>query len=105
MIFELFLLGVAFAIICLFIGMSQQSFPFAYLGMFIFLIIGLFLMQEGLDMATGSTTVGMTVSTVYTTHTVQNDQIVNVIASTFFYIPLAGVLLSTLMTLRGWRKY
>lgn len=107
MILEIFLIGVIFGAICLYIGYSQQSFPMAYLGMFIFLILGLFLMQDGLSIKTGTAEVPVgshNFIDTYTIHTTANDQILNVIASTFFYIPIAGVLLSTLFTLRGWRS-
>jgi len=107
MIFELFLIGVVFGAICLFLGYSQQSFPFAYLGMFIFLVLGLFLMQEGLAMQSGTveTPFGShNFINVYTTYTTTNNSIVGVIAATFFYIPFAGIVLSTLLTLRGWRR-
>jgi len=103
MLLEIFAIGVIFGAICLFIGYSQSSFSFAYLGMFIFLITGMFLTQEGLQIATGATAIGNSVVTDYTVLTTQSSPIVNVVATTFFYIPLAGVLLTTLLTLRGWR--
>jgi len=107
MIIEFFLIGIIFGAMCFLIGATQQSFPFVYLSMFIFLIMGLFLMSEGLAMATGmaETPVGSgNFITTYTTYTTATSPVINVIATTFFYIPLAGVLLSTLMTLRGWRN-
>jgi hypothetical protein len=100
MIIEMFGLGVLFGAILLFIGSKQESFPMVYLSMFVFLILGLILMSDGLSIVTGSTMVGHTSSNVYTIHTTLNDPLVNIFAWTFFLIPLAGILLSTLYTLR-----
>ena len=105
MILLMFGIAVAFAIICLFIGYSQGSFPFAYLGMFAFLLIGLFLFSEGLSIETGTQELPVgshNFVTTYDIHTTVNDPMLSMIANTFFYIPLAGILLSTFFALRGW---
>ena len=106
MIFLVFLMAIIFGAICLFLGYSQASFPMAYLGMFVFLMIGLFVMSEGIDIDNGiqESPVGShTFITVYETHTTAIDPMVSIIANAFFYIPFAGVLLSTLFALRGMR--
>jgi len=106
MIFLMFVLAVIFGAICLFIGYSQGSFPMAYLGMFAFLMLGLFMFSEGIDIDNGiqESPVGShNFITVYETHTTESDPIINIIANTFFYIPMAGVLLSTFFALRGWK--
>jgi len=106
MIFLIFLIAVIFGGICLFIGYTQASFPMAYLGMFAFLMLGLFIFSEGIDIDNGIEEIPLgshSFITVYETHTTVNDPIVNILANTFFYIPLAGVLLSTFFALRGWR--
>ena len=105
MIFLMFLLAIIFGGICLFLGYTQASFPMAYLGMFAFLMLGLFMLSDGIDIDNGIQEVPVgshNFITVYDTHTTANDPVVSIIANTFFYIPIAGVLLSTLFTLRGW---
>jgi hypothetical protein len=39
--------------------------------------------------------------TVYDVRTVDVDPVVSIIGNTFFYIPLAGILLTTFFALRG----
>ena len=102
MILEIFGMGVLFGAILLFLGGKQESFPMVYLSMFVFLVLGLFLMSEGLDIATGATIVGHTSSTIYTAYTVANNSIIAIFAWTFFLIPLAGLLLSTLFAVKNW---
>ena len=104
MIFLMFLIGLVFMGICLFLGASQRSFAFVYLGFFIMLVMGLFVFSEGIDVENGiqESPVGShNFVTVYETHTTQNDFVINLIANTFFYLPLAGILLSTLVAIRG----
>jgi len=104
MIFLIFMVGVLFAGIALLLGLTQGSFGFAYLGMFAFLLLGLFIMSEGIAIDDGieeDPFGSHTFITVYETHTTANDPIVNIIANTFFYIPLAGVLLTTFIALRN----
>jgi len=93
----------------LFLGASQYSFPMMYLGMFIFLVLGLFIMSEGIDIESGASLIetpigsGSFISTqLFTTYTTSNSFVVNIIANTFFYIPFVGVLLSVFLALRGW---
>lgn len=104
MILTMFAIGVLAGALFLYLGYTQYSFPLAYLGMFVFLILGLFLMSEGLqiDDAMVQTSPGI-YTTTYITHTTANDPIISILANTFFYIPIAGLLLSTFFALRGWR--
>lgn len=104
MILEIFVIGVLFAAILLFLGSSQQSFPMVYLSMFVFLLLGLFLMSEGLSIQTGTAEVPLgshNFTMTYDVLTTANEPIVSVLANVFFYIPLAGLLLSTFFALRG----
>jgi TRAP-type mannitol/chloroaromatic compound transport system permease small subunit len=106
MILLMFILAVLFGAFCLYIGYSQASFPMAYLGMFVFLVVGLFVLSEGIALENGTQEVPLgshNFITVYETHTTANDPIVNIIGNAFFYIPFVGVVLSTLFALRGWR--
>jgi len=104
MILLMFGIAIAFASICLFLGYTQGSFPFVYLGMFSFLLIGLFLFSEGISIQTGTQEVPIgshNFIVTYDVHTTVNDPVINLLANTFFYIPIAGVLLSTFFALRG----
>jgi len=103
MILILFVLVLIFGIICLFLGYTQYSFPMAYLGMFVFLVLGLMLFQEGLAIPTGTAEVPMgshQFVDIYTTYTTVDNTIISLLANSFFFIPLAGVMLSTLFALR-----
>lgn len=109
MLLIFFIMAIILGAIFLFLGYTQTSFPMAYLGMFVFLVLGLFIMSEGLDIEQGSSLVeipagsgNFMTTTQYETHTMQNDPIVNIIGNTFFYIPFVGVLLSVFLTLRDW---
>lgn len=109
MILEMFIIGVIFGAIMLFLGARQESFPMVYLSMFIFLIIGLFLMSDGLTLLSGQTVVsdgsgGFIIADVLTVHTTLNDPMVNIIANVFFYIPLVGLLMSTFFALKGFNS-
>ena len=103
MILEIFVIGVAFGVICLYLGYTQYSFPMAYLGMFIFMIMGMMLLSGGLQIqdALKETAPG-TFTQTYVTHMPATDPVVNVVANTFFYIPIVGVFLSIFFALRGW---
>jgi hypothetical protein len=106
MIFTIFLIAVLFGVVCLFLGYTQYSFPFAYLGMFVFLVLGIFLFSEGIDFDNGMQEVPFgshNFVTVYENHTTESDFVVSILANVFFYIPLAGVLLTTFFALRGWK--
>ncbi len=103
MILTIFGIGVTFAVICLFLGYTQYSFPMVYLGFFVLLVLGLFLMSEGLaiDDAISEISPGV-YTTTYIVHTTANDPVINILANTFFYIPIAGFFLSVFFALRGW---
>ena len=104
MLMLMFILAVLFGTICLYIGYSQASFPMAYLGMFVFLVIGLFVLNQGIDIDNGMQEVPIgshNFVTAYETHTAANDPIVSILGNVFFYLPMAGVLLSTFFALRG----
>ena len=103
MILLMFLIAVIFAAILLYIGYSQYSFGFAYLGMFTLLVLGLFIYSDGISIESGmqeSPAGSHNFITVYDVHTTVNDPIVNLLAATFFYIPIAGILLTTLIVIR-----
>jgi uncharacterized membrane protein len=104
MILTIFGIGVLFAVICLYLGYTQYSFPMTYLSMFIFLVLGMMLFSSGLELedTIRQTSPGVW-TTTYVVHTTVNDPVVNVVANTFFYIPFAGLLLSVFFALRGWR--
>ena len=66
---------------------------------------GLFVMSEGISIENGTQEVPLgshNFITVYEIHTMANDPIINIIGNVFFYLSLVGVLLTTLITLRGW---
>jgi predicted esterase len=104
MILEIFAIGMIFTILCLILGYSQGSFGLAYLGMFSMLLMGLFLMNNGLSLESGiqELPVGShNFITTYTVHTTVNDPMINLLANTLFYLPFAGILLTTYLALRG----
>jgi len=106
MIFLIFIVGLLFIGICLFLGYGSGSFGLAYLGMFAMLLMGMMVMYEGIDIDDGiqESPVGSQIFiTVWETHTIENDIMVSLIANTFFFIPIAGILLTTFITIRGWR--
>lgn len=106
MILLMFILAVIFGAICLYIGYSQASFPMAYLGMFVFLVIGLMILSEGIEIESGTQEIPLgshNFVTTYETYTTANDSIVGILGNAFFYIPFVGVLLSTFFALRGMR--
>jgi len=104
MILTMFAIGVILGCILLFLGYTQYSFPMAYFGMFVFLILGLFLFSEGLGIDDAiQKNIDGSYTTTYQVHTIVNDPIVNILANMFFYIPIAGVFLSVFFALRGWQ--
>jgi len=108
MILTLFAICVIIGVIFLFLGYTQYSFPMMYLGMFVFLVLGLFVFSEGIDIESGTHLIpdgagGNIANTLFTTYTTENSFVVNIIANTFFYIPFVGVLLSVFLALRGWQ--
>ena len=109
MILTIFAIGVIFGSILLFLGARQESFPMVYLSMFMFLIIGLFLMSDGLTLLSGQTVTsdgvgGFAIVDVLTTHTTANDPMISILANVFFYIPLVGLLMSTFFALKGFNN-
>jgi len=106
MILLMFGIGVVFMLLLLILGFGQGNFGLAYLGMFTMLLLGLFLFSSGLQLESGIQEFPLdshTFITTYEDHTTVNDPIVNLLANTFFYLPLAGIFLTTFITLRGWR--
>lgn len=104
MILTIFAIGVIFMAILLFLGVTQYSFPFLYLGFFIMLLLGLFITSEGIDFENGmmeSPFGSRHFVTVYETHTMTNDPVVNIIGNVFFYFPLAAIVLTTLVAIRS----
>ena len=104
MILLIFIIAIILMATLFFLGATQQSFGLIYLAMFVMLLLGLFIMSDGIDIENGiqESPIGShNFITVYETHTTQNDFAINVIANTFFYLPLAGILLSTFFALRG----
>jgi predicted esterase len=103
MILEMFVIGMIFTLFFLLLGFSQGNFGFAYLGMFAMLLMGLFLLSGGLQLGTGAmeSPAGSHIFiTVYESHTTVNDPIINLLANTLFYLPFAGILLTTYLALR-----
>ena len=107
MILTIFIIGVIFASILLFFGLTNKSFSMAYFSMFVFLLLGLFLLNQGIEIDNGiyETTPGSgEYKTLYETHTINNDPIINLLANTFFYLPIVGLLLSTFYALKGFDR-
>ena len=109
MLLIFFVIAIILGAIFLFLGYTQYSFSMMYLGMFIFLVLGLFLMSEGLQIDNGATLIenpsgsgNYTTTTLLVTHTTQNNFVVNILGNVFFYIPFVGVLLSVFFALRSW---
>jgi hypothetical protein len=95
-------IGVAFMLIMLFMGMNQGSFPLLYLGFFCMLMLGLFIMSDGIQIDNGvvESPVGShNFITAYEVHTTANDPIVNILANTMFYLPFGCILLTTLFAI------
>jgi hypothetical protein len=104
MILIIFGIAVAFMLLMLFLGFNQGSFGLAYMGFFTMLLLGLFLYSGGLDIGTGSmeSPAGSHIFiTVYEHHTTVNDPFINLLAATFFYLPMGGILLTTYLAFRG----
>lgn len=98
MLLELVILGVIFASLVLWLGNSQQSFPLAYFAMFSFWVVGIMMMNSGVDIQTGNNIVtsGLTttVTDTYTNYSMSNNWVVNLVASFLFYFPIIGTLLT-----------
>lgn len=100
MLLEWLIIAFFFGAICLWLGVSQNSFPFAYLGMFVFIVIGLAMLNYGVDWKPTITTIanGVT-STTYTSYTVTNNWIIALLAYSFFYVPAGSILFTTFIAL------
>jgi len=108
MILTLFIICIIIGAVFLFLGYSQNSFPMVYLGMFVFLVLGLFIFSEGLAIESGTHLTpdgagGNIATALYTTYTTETSFVINIIANVFFYIPFVGILLSVFFALRGWQ--
>jgi len=104
MILLIFILAIIFASIFIYLGYSQNSFGFAYLGMFSFLLLGMFMLSEGIQIDNGiqEDPIGSgRFVTVYESYTPENNFLVLTLANVFFYIPAIGMLLTTFVALRG----
>jgi len=111
MLLIFFIIGIILGAIFLYLGYTQYSFPMVYLGMFVFLVLGLFVFSEGIALEHGSSLLEIpagsgnyTTVPILVTHTTANNFVVNIIANVFFYIPFVGVLLSVFFALRGWSE-
>jgi len=103
MILIIFIIAIIFSSVLLIMGL-RGSFGLAYLSMFSFLLLGLFLMNSGLDIESGirEDPIGShNFVTVYETYTAANEPVINVISNTFIFLPFIGLLLSTFIALRG----
>lgn len=105
MILILFIIMVIFGLILFAVGISQESFPMAYLSMFVFILLGLFLLSDGLDITTGQnisgTTAPITVTDIYTTYTAANNVFIALLGYFFFYGALGATLLTTYFAFSG----
>jgi hypothetical protein len=99
MILSIFIIGIIFGGILIVIAGTQDSFPAAYLGVAIFLIIGLALFQTGLEMPTGTDVVpdggGYDITDSYTTYYPDSDWVVGLIGYTFLLGGIVGMLMTT----------
>jgi len=93
----------------LYVGQKNESFPAVYLGMFTFLILGLMLMQFGVDFESGSIVTQIGENTIvtlqYNTQTVANNWFIMLAANSFFYLSFVGILLSTITAINSGFEY
>lgn len=103
MIIEFYIAIVLLGVALLFVANTKESFPLAYLGMFVFLVIGLVLFNSGVSVPTGvsinDSTTPIIVTQTYTVYTVQNNSVVNTFASIFLYGGLVMIMASSLLAL------
>lgn len=104
MLFWFFIIGVVFACILLAIGFSQNSFPMAYMAMFAFLVLGLFMFNSGIEIQTGNTVVEdgstTTISDVYTTYMPADEIILSLIGNFFIYGSVIGLVMATFLSFK-----
>ena len=103
MILTIFFIAIVFMLLTLIIGYATGSFSLAYLGMFTMLLLGLFLFSDGLQIENGMQEIPVgshTFVATYENYTTVNDSIVNILANTMFFLPFAGILLTTFIALR-----
>lgn len=101
----MFFIGLAAMVVLLWLGYFKSGFAFAYVGMFIAILLGIFLFQTGLDIQTGTTVVAsgedFIISDAYTNHSVANDGLINLIANLFLYGGVVGIIMTTFIALRS----
>lgn len=108
MLFIFYILVFVFGVLCFYLANKNESFPLAYLGMFMFLLIGIIGLYEGVEMQTGSVTnstiTGNLTTDVleyqYTTYTPANNLFVNALANIFFYAPIVGIIATTFFAVK-----
>lgn len=105
MILIMFLIVVIFGSIFFYVGITQESFPASYLAMFVFLILGLFLLSEGLSIPNGTVTTGtlpnITQTDTYLVLTASNNAFVALFGYFFFYGAFGATLLTTYFAING----
>ncbi len=91
-----YILAIILAVGFMWLGIKNQSFAFAYFGMFTFLLVGILILQFGVDIPTGFTVTGTEFGNVnasapivgtdtYTTFTSENNAIVLLFGNLLFY--------------------
>ncbi len=94
---------VLFTLLFLFLGFTQHSFAFTYLGMALFLFVGIMLLSEGVEIATGAEldpNNANRVNSVFTTFTQANNWIVSALGNIFFYGGLGLIVGTTFFALK-----
>lgn len=101
----IFLLAIAVMVVTIFWGYTRGVFAFAYLGMFVALLIGALLMQGGLDLKSGTSIVSVgadyVVTDTYTNHNSTNDPIINLVGGFLFIGGIVGILLTSLIVIKS----
>ena len=85
-------------VVCLVLGFGTGNFGICFLGIFAMLLMGMYITAEGVDLEAGimEDPVGShNFVTTYDTHTVENDQVINLLGMTLIYLPVVLFLLST----------
>lgn len=103
--FVIFIIGIIAMLGFVYLGYTRQGFIFAYIGMFIAILLGISLFQSGLDLQTGTDVVAVgdnfTITDSYTNHSVTNDSLINLLANLFLYGGVVGVIMTTFITVRS----